>query len=133
MTDSRIKVLVYSHDRTMRSQVRNALGSRIAADLPPVEIFEVATGPALLRDLDLGNRYDLIIMDGEARPVGSYGLARQIKDEYSDAPAVLIVMARVSDAWMGTWSGAEALASYPLDPVTLPQQVADVVRRAPVR
>lgn len=122
------KVLLYSDDRTVRQQVRLALGRKVARDLPEIEIFEVATGPAMLRTLDAGTDYDLIIMDGDAQPQGGFGLAYQIKDEYADCPPVLLLLTRVVDAWLGTWSRAEALAPYPVDPVELPQQVAALIR-----
>ena len=41
-----LKVLLYSDDRSTRDEVRLALGRRIAADLPEVEIFDTATAPA---------------------------------------------------------------------------------------
>lgn len=123
-----LKVLLFSDDRTVREQVRLALGRKVARDLPEVEVFEVATGPALLRTLDAGTDYAVIIMDGDAQPEGGFGLAHQIKDEYSDCPPVLLLLSRVADAWLGTWSRAEALATYPVDPVTLPDQVAELIR-----
>lgn len=123
-----LRILLYSSDRTVREQVRLALGRRVARDLPEVEVVEVATGPALLRTLDSGTDYALIIMDGDAQPEGGFGLGYQIKDEYSDCPPVLLLVSRVADAWLGTWSRAEGLAPYPVDPVTLPDQVAAILR-----
>lgn len=122
------KVLLYSHDRTVREKVRLALGRKVARDLPEVEIFEVATGPAVIRALDAGTDYSLIIMDGDAQPEGGFGLAYRIKDEYPDCPPVLLLLSRLVDTWLGTWSRAEALAPYPIDPVALPGQVADLIR-----
>lgn len=122
------KVLLFSGDRTVREQVRLALGRRVARDLPEIELFEVATGPALLRTLDAGTDYDAIIMDGDSQPEGGFGLSYQIKDEYNDCPPVLLLVSRVADAWLGTWSRADALAPYPVDPVELPGQVANLIR-----
>ena len=67
MSDETIRVLLFSGDRTVREQVRLALGRKVAADLPSIEIEEVATGPALLRMLDADTGYGLVIMDGEAQ------------------------------------------------------------------
>ena len=36
-------ILVYSDDRSTRGQVRVALGRRVAADLPEIEVVECAT------------------------------------------------------------------------------------------
>ena len=60
-----VTVLVYSDDRTVREQVRLALGTRIAADIPPLTIVECATQPAVLKALDAGG-IQLAIFDGEA-------------------------------------------------------------------
>ena len=126
--DETMKVLVYSDDRTVREEIRLALGRKVARDLPEIELFEVATGPALLRTLDAGTDYELIILDGDAQPEGGFGLSYQIKEEYSSCPPVLLLLARLDDAWLGTWSRAEGLAPYPVDPVMLPEQVAGLIR-----
>jgi predicted LPLAT superfamily acyltransferase len=60
-----LKVLVYSDDRRVREQVRLALGTRIAGDLPEVETVDVATQNAAVHAVDSGG-YDVLIADGEA-------------------------------------------------------------------
>ena len=125
-----LRSLRFSDDRTVREEIRLTLGRKVASDLPPIEMVEVATGPALLRTLDAGTDYALIILDGEAQPEGGMGLGHQIKDEYPDCPPVLLLVARVADAWLATWSGAEAISPYPVDPLQLPEQVAGLLRRA---
>lgn len=130
MSDSTqpLKVLVYSDDRTVREQIRLSLGRRIASDLPEVSVDEVATAAAALRALD-NHGYDALVFDGEAVPVGGMGLAYQIKDEVPNCPPVLLLVARVADAWLATWSKADAISALPIDPVTLPAQLAEMVRR----
>lgn len=125
---SPLKVLLYSDDRTTREQVRLALGRRVAADLPEIEIDEVATQGAVLKAMDAGG-YALAILDGEANPSGGFGIAYQLKDEIADCPPVLLLVIRAADAWLGTWARAEALATLPIDPVKLPAQVAELLRR----
>ncbi|MFV0428865.1 MAG: response regulator [Arachnia sp.] len=122
-----IKVLLYSDDRTVRQHVRLALGQRVARDLPQIDVLEVATGPALLRALDADTGYGIVILDGEARP-GGFGLSYQLKEEYAHCPPVLLLVARRDDGWLGAWSRADALSAYPVDPVRLPEQVAEVLR-----
>lgn len=123
-----LRILLFSDDRTVREEVRLTLGRKVARDLPEIEVFEVATGPALLRTLDAGTDYDLIILDAEAQPHGGMGLGYQIKDEYANCPPVLLLVARVADAWLATWSRAEAISPYPVDPLQLPEQVAGLLR-----
>ncbi len=123
-----VTVLVYSDDRTVREQVRLALGTRVAADVPPLRIVECATQPAVLKAMDAGG-VDLAILDGEAVPAGGFGLAYQLKDEIVDCPPILLLAARAADSWLATWSGADAVSGYPIDPVRLPATVATVLRR----
>lgn len=122
-----VKVLVYSDDRNTRAQMRNALGTTVASDLPPLEVIECATAPAVLNNADTGS-LDLIILDGEAVPVGGMGLCRSLKDEVPNCPPVLMVVGRRDDAWLATWSRAEAVVSHPIDPVRLPREVATLLR-----
>ncbi|WP_300077890.1 hypothetical protein [Propioniciclava sp.] len=122
-----VTVLVYSDDRTVRDQVRLALGRRLAADLPEVVVEECATHQAVSKVLDAGG-IDLVIADGEATPLGGMGLCRMIKDETPNCPPVLLLVARVADAWLATWSRADAVVAYPIDPVRLPQAAAGLLR-----
>ncbi len=126
-TARKATVLLYSDDRLVRQQVRLALGRRVAADVPEIEVVEVATHQAVTKALDAGG-YDLVIMDGEATPAGGMGVCRQVKDEISNCPPVLLLVARVADAWLATWSRADAVEVHPVDPVRLPGAVAGLLR-----
>lgn len=127
MSDQTAKVLVYSDDRTVRDQVRLALGRKVAADLPEIEVFETATQPAVLTAVE-ASRFDLLVLDAEAVPSGGMGLCHQLKDEIPDCPPVLLLVARLADGWLATWSRADAVSPYPVDPQRLPAQVADLLR-----
>ena len=127
MSDETAKILLYSDDRTTREQVRLALGRRLAADLPELEVFDVATHAAVLAAVDAGG-LDLLILDGEATPSGGMGLCKQLKDEIPECPPVLVLIMRVADAWLATWSRADASSLYPIDPVRLPTTVAELLR-----
>lgn len=127
MSHETAKILLYSDDRTTREQVRLALGRRLAADLPELEIFDVATHAAVLAAVDAGG-LDLLILDGEATPSGGMGLCKQLKDEIPECPPVLVLIMRVADAWLATWSRADASSLYPIDPVRLPTTVAELLR-----
>jgi DNA-binding response OmpR family regulator len=120
-------ILVYSDDRSTREKVRLAIGRRPAADLPGVEFFECATQPAVLKALGVGG-IDVVVLDGEAAPSGGLGLARQIKDEIYRCPPVLVLIGRAQDAWLATWSRAEAAVPHPLDPVAVATAVAGLMR-----
>jgi DNA-binding response OmpR family regulator len=123
-----LKVLVYSDDRTTRESVRLALGKRPATDLPELEYVECATEPAVIKTMDKGD-VDLAILDGEAVPAGGLGIARQLKDEIFQCCPVLVLTGRPQDAWLATWSRAEASVSHPIDPMRLAEATAGLLRQ----
>ena len=120
-------VLVYSDDSNTREQVRLAAGRRPAPDVPPVRFVECATPAAVVKELDKGG-IDVCVLDGEAVPMGGMGLCKQIKDEVFEAPPVLLLMGRPQDAWLATWSRAEAAVTLPVDPVEFAQALASLLR-----
>jgi DNA-binding response OmpR family regulator len=123
-----MKVLVYSDDVNTRAAVRLALGRRPAPELPRVEIFEVATEPAVIAAMDAGG-IDVAVLDGEAVPAGGMGICRQLKDEIYRCPPVLVLIGRPQDGWLATWSRADAVVSHPLDPIAVADAVASLMRR----
>ena len=134
MSDSKpLKVLVYSDDVTTRQQVILALGRRPHPDLPEVTYVEVATEPVVIQNMDAGG-IDLAILDGEAVPAGGMGIAKQLKDEIYRCPPILVLIGRPQDAWLATWSRAEAAVPHPLDPIQLSEAVVSLLRsRVPAR
>ena len=121
-----LTILVYSSNRLTRENVRLALGRKVASDLPPVSVVEVATQPAVLATMDRGG-IDLAILDGEAVP-GGMGLCRQLKDEIVRCPPILVLTGRPDDAWLATWSRADGVVAHPVDPLRLPGAVAQLLR-----
>ena len=120
-------ILIYSDDRRTRDQIKVALGRRVAADVPELTMVECATHQAAIKTLDEGG-IDLVIADGEAVPLGGMGLCRPAKDEVPGCPPFLLLVERVADAWLATWSRADAVVPYPIDPVRLPTPVAELLR-----
>jgi len=119
---SRLKILVYSDDADTRDQVILALGRRPHPDLPEAEYVEVATEPVVLQQMDSGT-VDLAILDGEAVPAGGMGIAKQLKDEIDQCPPLLVLTGRPQDAWLATWSRADAAVPHPIDPLLLAEAV----------
>jgi DNA-binding response OmpR family regulator len=124
MSESTARIMLYSDDRTVREQIRLALGKRLAGR--ELDIFEVATAPAAIAAADEGG-FDLFILDGEAVPYGGTGLCHQLKSELDDCPPVMLLVARVADAWLASWSAAEAIAAHPIDPVAFPAEIAKLL------
>jgi DNA-binding NarL/FixJ family response regulator len=120
-----VTVLVYSSHAATRARVINALGTRPA---PGIELtfVEAARGAEVVSRCDAGG-IDLSILDGESAPEGGMGLSRQLRDELDDAPPVLLIVGRRDDAWLATWSRAEAVVSHPIDAVQIAQAVTGLL------
>jgi DNA-binding response OmpR family regulator len=125
--EPRLRVLVYSDDPDSRAAVRLAVGRRPARDVPVVEWLECATAPAVIARLDAGG-LDVVVLDGEATPVGGMGLCRQLKNEIYRCPPVLVLTGRPDDAWLAAWSLADAAVPHPLDPRAVADAVAALAR-----
>ena len=120
-------VLVYSHRPEVRAAVRTAVGRRPAPDVGPLHYVEGSTGKEVV-DLVRGGGVDLCILDGEAQPTGGLALCRQLEEELADRPAVCVLIARQPDRWLAHWSRAEGTLPFPVDPLTAPGVVADLLR-----
>lgn len=126
-----LRILVYSDNPRTREAVQLALGKRIHPDLPELSYLEVATAPMVIKQMDAGG-FDLAILDGEATPAGGMGIAKQLKDEITDCPPILVLTGRPDDAWLAKWSRAEAAVPHPIDPIRLGEAVVSLLR-APVQ
>jgi DNA-binding response OmpR family regulator len=126
-SSSPLQILVYSDNVQTRELVMQALGKRLHPDLPELNYVEVATGPMVIRTMDEGG-IDLAILDGEATPTGGLGIAKQLKDELSACPPILVLTGRPDDAWLANWSRAEAAVPHPLDPILLGRTVLSLLR-----
>jgi DNA-binding response OmpR family regulator len=125
---TRKSIIIYSDDSAVRTAMKAALGRRTSDDLPEHEIHEFATGDALRAYME-ENSVDLIILDAEATPEGGMGVSRQLKDEVFECPPVLLITARADDAWLATWSRADAFVMYPIDPFIFAEKAAQLLRQ----
>jgi DNA-binding response OmpR family regulator len=121
-------VLVYSSHAATRERVMTALGRNCVPGLE-LSFIEVSRGDIVVSRLDTGD-IDLAILDGEAAPTGGMGLARQLKDEMDAPPPVLLIVGRRDDAWLATWSRAEAVISHPIDAMQIAQAVTALLAPA---
>ncbi len=51
------------------------------------------------------------------------GIAKQLKDEVYECPPILVVTGRPQDAWLATWSRADAAVPHPIDPLQIGEAV----------
>ncbi|MGB3770202.1 MAG: hypothetical protein WBF79_07375 [Rhodococcus sp. (in: high G+C Gram-positive bacteria)] len=126
MAGKAVSVLVYSSHAHTRELVHSALGRRPHPDLPDFDYLDVATAPVVIERLDRGG-VDLVILDGESSPVGGMGLAKQLRDEIDPCPPLLVLTGRPDDAWLASWSRADAVVSHPLDPIELSRAVVSLL------
>jgi DNA-binding response OmpR family regulator len=126
-----LRILVYSSNAQTRERVMRALGRHLHPDLPELSYVEVATAPMVVKTMDQGG-IDLAILDGEATPTGGMGIAKQLKDELDTCPPLVVLTGRPDDAWLASWSRAEAAVPHPIDPILLGRTVLNLLR-TPVR
>ena len=126
-TSEPASVLVFSHRPEVRDAVRTAVGRRPAADVGPLTWIECTTGAEVIAAVDRGG-IDLCILDGEAQPTGGLAVARQLEEEVADRPAVCVLIARQADRWLAHWSRAEGTLPMPIDPLSAPGVVAELLR-----
>jgi DNA-binding response OmpR family regulator len=132
---SKLLIVIYSDDSTVRQSLRTALGARLSPEFPENEIHEFATADALRLFAVESNRENrkkisLFILDGEATPEGGLGLAKQLKDELFNCPPTIVVVARSQDAWLAGWSRADGVITHPIDPFTIGNTVISVLSKA---
>jgi DNA-binding response OmpR family regulator len=124
----RANVLVYSSSTATRDRVVMALGRRPVPGLE-LEFVHAETGREVVEICDRGG-VDLAILDGEAAPTGGMGLGRQLKAELDGPPPVLLLLGRRDDAWLATWSRAEAVTAHPIDAVRITEAVVELLTPA---
>ena len=128
VSSRKARILVYSDDKNVREKVLFAVGS--ATHGRTIEWVEAATHDAAVGFVT-HHSFELVILDGEAAKSGGMGICRQMKHELYDCPPVLLLVGRPSDAWLATWSEADAAISHPLDPFALRQSVDEFFAPAP--
>jgi DNA-binding NarL/FixJ family response regulator len=122
-------VLLYSDDPEVRDRMRLAIGTRPAVDLS-VKFVDASTYAEVVKLVD-DTEIDLLVLDGEATPGGGLGIARQLKDEVTDAPPVVLAIARAADRWLASYARVEGTIMYPLDPVATGETVSALLREYP--
>lgn len=140
MTDkaasSRLELLVFSDDATVREEVITGVGRRPAKDLPLVRWTECATAEGVrlaVKDREAEGRapFDALVLDAEAKRLGGMGLAHELLLELDQRPPVVLLTARPQDAWLSAWAKAQAIVPRPLDPMALQEAVTTALRARP--
>ena len=121
-------VLLYSDDPAVRDRIRQAIGTKPAADLT-VRFVEASSYDECIKIVDK-TEVHLMVLDGEAQPAGGLGIARQLRDELvDDCPPICVVIARPADRWLAAYARVDATLVHPLDPMTTGRTVAELLRK----
>jgi len=119
-----VKVLVVSQDQKERQRAASALELQVEAEVEEADSGEVVR-QRLLRD---GERFDVLVVDGDLRPRGGYALLYDLRAQadltgLAPTPA-LVMLEREQDVWLARWAGANDWLYKPVDPFDLARRVA---------
>ncbi len=124
---TQVSVLLYSDDFTTRDAVRAAVGRRPSKDVEVIALARVRDGRCRHHAVD-HERFDILVLDGEAAKVGGLGLARQLKNEIFECPPIIVLTGRPQDSWLAAWSQADLAVPHPLDPIALTSAITTLAR-----
>lgn len=122
-----LEVLVYSDDASIREQVKTSVGLRAARDLPPIKWDEAATA-TIAQDKIENGRYAAVVLDAEATKISGNIVAKNLQVECDYVPPIIMLVARPQDEWLSTWAGASAIVQRPINPITVQETLAKVLR-----
>jgi len=106
---------------TVRS-VERRLGS-------PMRFRAAANGELALRAA-LRDRPDVVIADEFASRMGAFALARSLRDDADPFVGVIVVLLeRTHDAWLASWSGADAWYVKPADPFAVADRLWELLEQ----
>lgn len=106
---------------TVRS-IERRLGS-------PLRFRAAANGELALRAA-LRDRPDVVIADEIASRMGAFALARSLRDDADPFLGVIVVLLeRVHDAWLASWSGADAWYVKPADPFAVADRLWELLEQ----
>ena len=90
--------------------------------------FRAAANGGLALTAALRDRPDIVIADELASRMGAFALARSLRDDADPFTGVIIVLLeRKHDAWLASWSGADAWYVKPADPFAVADRVWDLL------
>lgn len=124
--DGVVDILVYSDNRDTRGDVMRAVGRRVGKGMSEIRWTESATYEGAYMKIQ-ENKYDLLILDGEAAKLGGIGLGKMVRDEIDPNMPFIILIARPQDEWLARVSKPNGILPFPVDAKALSQEVARVL------
>ena len=93
----------------------------------PLRFRAAANGELALRAA-LRDRPDVVVADEIASRMGAFALARSLRDDADPYAGVIVVLLeRRHDAWLASWSGADAWYVKPPDPFAVADRLWELL------
>ena len=127
MSETPVKVLVFSDNSSTRQAVITGVGFKASKDTAPIEWLEAATSFGVFELVD-SHDIAVLVLDGETQKEGGMSVAKELANTRENLPPILMLTARPQDQWLATWAGASRIVSAPLDPQALQENLAELLR-----
>jgi DNA-binding response OmpR family regulator len=117
--------------RELMALTIRSIERRLGADLR----FRAAANGELALRAALRDRPDIVVADELASRMGAFALVRSLRDDRDPYTGVVVVLLeRTHDAWLASWSGADAWYVKPADPFAVADRLWELlVERGRVR
>lgn len=127
MSETPVKVLVFSDNSSTRQAVITGVGFKASKDTAPIEWLEAATSFGVFELVD-SHDIAVLVLDGETQKEGGMSVAKELANTRENLPPILMLTARPQDQWLATWAGASRIVSAPFDPQELQENLAELLR-----
>lgn len=128
MSETPVKVLVFSDNSSTRQAVITGVGFKASKDTAPIEWLEAATAFGVF-ELDDSHDIAVLVLDGETQKEGGMSVAKELANTRENLPPILMLTARPQDQWLATWAGASRIVSAPFDSQELQEALAGLLRQ----
>ena len=127
MSETPVKVLVFSDNSSTRQAVITGVGFKASKDTAPIEWLEAATSFGVFELVDSPD-IAVLVLDGETQKEGGMSVAKELANTRENLPPILMLTARPQDQWLATWAGASRIVSAPFDSQELQENLAELLR-----
>jgi two-component system response regulator len=127
VSETPVKVLVFSDNSSTRQAVITGVGFKASKDTAPIEWLEAATAFGVFELVD-SHDIAVLVLDGETQKEGGMSVAKELANTRENLPPILMLTARPQDQWLATWAGASRIVSAPFDSQELQENLAELLR-----
>jgi DNA-binding response OmpR family regulator len=122
-----MEVVLMSRDQRARELMALTVRSIERRLDEPLRFRAAANGELAARAV-LRDRPEIVIADEIASRMGAFALARSLRDDAMPYTGVIVILLdRVYDEWLASWSGADAWFVKPADPFAVADRVWELL------